>query len=288
VALTGAIPGEAMAQTTTQTRPAVVPIEPIRRPPRRRVPWPVAFYRSTVGKKWVMAVSGIVLMLFVLVHLIGNIKLYLSKEEINLYGEALRDMPGHLLPRTVLLWTIRVGLIAAFVFHIHSAYALTMINRRARPQKYRSKRDYVAANFASRTMRWTGVIVLLYVLFHLADLTWGQANSEFVRGDPYNNLVYSLQRPVVAAIYIVANIALGIHLFHGAWSMFQSLGLNNPKYNTAKRRFAQGFALVILVGNLSFPIAVQAHLVETKCPHSAPELSCKQAAQAGEDNLVRR
>jgi succinate dehydrogenase cytochrome b subunit len=280
-ALTGAIPGEAMAQTTTQTRPAAAPIEPIRRPPRRRLPWPVAFYRSTVGKKWVMAVTGAALMLFVLVHLIGNLKLYLSKEEMNLYGEALRDMPGHLLPRTVLLWTVRIGLIAAFVFHIHSAYGLTVINRRARPEKYRSKRDYVAANFASRTMRWTGVIVLLYLLFHLADLTWGQANSEFVRGDPYNNLVYSLQRPVVAAIYIVANIALGIHLFHGAWSMFQSLGLNNPRYNLAKRRFALAFGAVIMIGNVSFPVLVQAHVVEVQCPHAPPGLSCDQAAKAG-------
>jgi succinate dehydrogenase / fumarate reductase cytochrome b subunit len=271
-----------MAQTTTQSRRATVPLEPIRRPPRRRLPWPLAFYRSTVGKKWVMAVSGIVLMLFVLVHMIGNLKLYLSKEEMNLYGEALRDMPGPLLPRTVLLWIIRSGLIAAFVLHIHSAYSLTVINHRARPDKYRSRRDYVAANFASRTMRWTGIIVLLYLFFHLADLTWGQANSKFVRGDPYNNLVYSLQRPVVAAIYIVANVALAIHLFHGAWSMFQSLGLNNPRYNLAKRRFAQGFAAVILVGNVSFPVLIQAHVVKLECPHAPPELSCKQAARAGE------
>jgi succinate dehydrogenase / fumarate reductase cytochrome b subunit len=271
-----------MAQTTTQSRRATVPLEPIRQPPRRRLPWPLAFYRSTVGKKWVMAVSGIVLMLFVLVHMLGNLKLYLSKEELNLYGEALRDMPGHLLPRSVLLWLIRSGLIAAFVFHIHSAYSLTVINHRARPDKYQSRRDYVAANFASRTMRWTGTIVLLYLLFHLADLTWGQANSKFVRGDPYNNLVYSLQRPVVAAVYIVANIALAIHLFHGAWSMFQSLGLNNPKYNVAKRRFAQGFAAVILVGNVSFPVLIQAHVVKLECPQAPSELSCKQAARAGE------
>ncbi|MDQ1520097.1 MAG: succinate dehydrogenase / fumarate reductase, cytochrome b subunit [Actinomycetota bacterium] len=229
-----------------------------------------------------MAVSGIVLMLFVLVHMIGNLKLYLSKEEMNLYGEALRDMPGPLLPRTVLLWIIRSGLIAAFVLHIHSAYSLTVINHRARPDKYRSRRDYVAANFASRTMRWTGIIVLLYLFFHLADLTWGQANSKFVRGDPYNNLIYSLQRPVVAAIYIVANVALAIHLFHGAWSMFQSLGLNNPRYNLAKRRFAQGFAAVILVGNVSFPVLIQAHVVKLECPHGPPELSCKQAARLGE------
>jgi succinate dehydrogenase / fumarate reductase cytochrome b subunit len=275
-----------MAPTTTQSRPATVPVEPIRQPPRRRPPWPIAFWRSTVGKKWLMAVSGIVLMLFVLVHLIGNIKLYLSKEEINLYGEALRNMPGALLPRTVLLWTIRLGLIAAFVVHIVAAASLTITNHRARPVKYRSKRDYVAANFASRTMRWTGVIVLLFLLFHLADLTWGQANSEFVRGDPYNNLIYSLQRPAVAILYMVAMVALGIHLFHGAWSMFQSLGLNNPKYNGARRYFATGFAAVIMLGNLSFPILVQAHVVEIECPHAPPELSCDQAAHANELNQI--
>jgi succinate dehydrogenase / fumarate reductase cytochrome b subunit len=269
-----------MAQTTTQSRPAAVP-EPVRRPLRRRIPWPLAFYRSTVGKKWVMALTGIALLGFVAVHLLGNIKLFLSKEELNLYGEALRDMPGHLLPRTWLLWAFRVGLIVAFVFHIHAAASLTVTNWRARPEKYRSKRDYVAANFASRTMRWTGVIILLYLVFHLFDLTWGQANSEFVRGDPYNNLVYSLQRPAVAVVYALATIALATHLFHGAWSMFQSLGLNNPRYNRARRYFATGFAGLILVGNLSFPIAVQAHWVEIECPNAPPELSCDEAAQLG-------
>jgi len=256
---------------TTTTRPSVRTTDP--QPIRKRPsggPLPVRFYRSAIGKKWVMAITGIVLMLFVLVHLIGNIKLYLSKEEINLYGEALRNMPGHLLPRTWLLWTIRTGLIAAFFFHIHSAYGLTVINRKARPDRYQSKRDYVAADFASRTMRWTGIIVGLYVIFHLMDLTWGNANSQFVRGDPYNNLVYSLQRPAVAAVYIVANIALAIHLYHGAWSMFQSMGINNVRYNKARRGFAIGFAAFILVGNLSFPIAVQAHWVELQCPHAQP------------------
>jgi succinate dehydrogenase / fumarate reductase, cytochrome b subunit len=278
-----------MAQTTTPpSRPATVQVEPIRRPPSKRLPWPIAFYRSTVGKKWVMAVSGIVLMLFVLGHMIGNLKLYLGKQEINLYGEALRNIPTHLLPRTWLLWGVRIGLITAFVFHIHSAASLTITNRKARPMRYRSKRDYVAANFASRTMRWTGVIILLFVLFHLADLTWGAANPNFVRGDPYNNLIYSLQRPAVAAIYMVAMIALAIHLSHGAWSMFQSLGLNNPRYNVAKRRFAQAFAAVILVGNLSFPIAIQLHLVEPKCPDAPPTLSCSTAQRLGQLNSIHR
>src|SRR3954469_6258424 len=250
-------------------KPGVAPI----RKRSTSVLLPVRFYRSAIGKKWVMGVTGVILIGFVVAHLIGNLKLYLSKEEINLYGEALRNMPGALLPRTVLLWTLRIGLIFAFVFHIHSAAGLTLMNRKARPaaDRYQSKRDYVAADYASRTMRWTGVIILLFLAFHLMDLTWGNANgSRFLRGDPYNNLIYSFQRPAVAIVYILAMIALAMHLYHGAWSMFQSMGITNPRYNTLRRRFAQGFALVILVGNCSFPIAVQLHAVTPKCPGQEP------------------
>jgi succinate dehydrogenase / fumarate reductase cytochrome b subunit len=271
-----------MATTATPpTKPARTPPVGSARPIRKLVPnGPplIRFYRSPVGKKWVMAVTGVILMGFIVTHLIGNLKFYLSKEEINLYGEALRDMPGHLLPRTFLLWTIRSVLFVAFVLHLHSAYALTVINKKARPQAYQSKRDYVAANFASRTMRWTGIIVLLYLIFHLMDLTWGNANPHFLRGDPYNNLVYSLQRPVVAGVYIVANIALAFHLYHGAWSMFQSMGINNPRINKLRRSFATGFAGLILIGNLSFPILVQAHVMKLKCPGTEPTTQpCKGA-----------
>jgi succinate dehydrogenase / fumarate reductase, cytochrome b subunit len=263
--------------TKPAKRPPVGPARPIHKLASSGPPV-IRFYRSAVGKKWVMAVTGVILMGFVVTHLIGNLKFYLSKEEINLYGEALRDIPGHLLPRTFLLWTIRSVLFLAFVLHLHSAYSLTVINKKARPQGYQSKRDYIAADFASRTMRWTGIIVLLYVVFHLMDLTWGNANAQFVRGDPYNNLVYSLQRPVVAAVYIVANIALAFHLYHGAWSMFQSMGINNPRINKLRRMFATAFAGLILVGNLSFPILVQAHVMKLKCPHSFPTTApCKGA-----------
>ena len=232
----------------------------------------VRFYRSAVGKKWVMAITGVILMGFVLAHMIGNLKLYLSKEEINLYGEALRNMPGALLPRTVLLWAIRIVLILAFVFHIHSAIGLSLINRRARPaaDRYQSKRDYIAADYASRTMRWTGIIILAFLIFHLMDLTWGNANSQFVRGDPYNNLVYSFRRVPVAIVYVLANLALAFHLYHGTWSIFQSMGFTNPRYNALRRRFAQGFAAVMLIGNVSFPIAVQLHAVKPECPHTIP------------------
>jgi len=260
-----------MATTTTPPR-GVAPIRKV----RRGGPALVQFYRSAIGKKWVMGITGVLLMGFVLFHMIGNFKLFLSKEELNLYGEALRDIPGHLLPRTVLLWTVRLGLVAAFVFHIHAAASLTILNRRARPDTYKSKRDYIAANFASRTMRWTGIIIALFVLFHLMDLTWGNANPDFVRGDPYNNLVYSMERVPVAIVYILANIALAFHLYHGSWSLFQSLGINNPKYNTARRRFAQVFAGIILVGNLSFPIAVQLGLVDPACPNTDPVAACTE------------
>jgi succinate dehydrogenase / fumarate reductase, cytochrome b subunit len=114
----------------------------------------------------------------------------------------------------------------------------------------------VAANFASRTMRWTGVIIALFVIFHLLDLTWGTANPDFVRGDVYDNVIRSFERVPVAIIYIVANIALAIHIFHGAWSMFQSLGWNNPRFHTFRRAFAIAFAVVIGVGNVSMPLLV--------------------------------
>jgi len=265
-----------MATTATPpTRPAKTPPVGPARPIRKLVPnGPplLRFYRSSVGKKWIMAVTGLMLMGFVVFHLIGNLKLFLSKEEINLYGEALRNMPGALLPRTVLLWTIRIVLILAFVFHIHSAAGLTLINRKARPTgyQYQSKRDYIAADYASRTMRFTGVFVLLFLIFHLMDLTWGNANSQFLRGDPYNNLVYSLQRPLAALVYALGATALAIHLYHGTWSMFQSMGITNPRYNTLRRRFAQGLAAFMLIGNLSFPIAVQLHAVTLQCPHTEP------------------
>jgi succinate dehydrogenase / fumarate reductase cytochrome b subunit len=209
-----------------------------------------------VGKKWVMAVSGIMLLGFVAAHMVGNLKVFLGESHLNTYAEWLRTLGEPALPRTVLLWGMRLGLIAAFALHIISAYQLTMMNRRARPVKYQAPRDYVAANFASRTMRWTGIIVALFILFHLADLTWGSANPKFVRGDPYNNLFNSFERVPVAVFYILANIALAFHIFHGAWSMFQSLGWNNPRFNSWRRSFAIAFALVIGIGNVSMPLLI--------------------------------
>lgn len=231
---------------------------PVRRP-RHPV---LRFWSTAVGKKWVMALSGLALLGFVLAHMVGNLKLYLGESHLDEYAEWLRNLGEPALPRTVLLWGMRIGLIAAFALHIVAAAQLTRLNHKARPVRYQSHRDYVAANFASRTMRWTGVIVALFILFHLADLTWGNANPDFVRGDTYDNLIASFQRVPVAVIYIVANLALAIHIFHGAWSMFQSLGWNNPRWNAARRYFAAGFAAVIAIGNISMPLLVVTKVVE--------------------------
>lgn len=211
-----------------------------------------SLYSTAVGKKYVMAVSGMVLMLYVVAHMVGNLKLYFGAESLDAYSHWLRDVGEPALPREALLWTVRVVLVAALFAHLWAAYTLTLINRRARPSAYRSKRDYVAADFASRTMRWTGIIVLLFVVFHLFDLTWGPANPDFVSGDPYRNIVASFERIPVALFYVAANLALGVHLYHGAWSLFQSMGWVRPW----RRQFAIAFTAIVVAGNVSFPLAV--------------------------------
>ncbi|WP_426574091.1 succinate dehydrogenase cytochrome b subunit [Aquihabitans sp. McL0605] len=228
---------------------------------KRKAPFPIEFYRSALGKKYIMAITGIMLMGFVFAHMVGNLKMYLGPNHFNEYGEFLRQILVPILPRTVFLWLLRLGLIGAFALHISSAYSLTRMNHAAREMKYQSKRDYIAANFASRTMRWTGIIVGLFLVWHLFDLSWTGTGFHYVRGLAYQNVANSLDRLPVAILYLVANIALGIHLFHGSWSLFQSMGWNNPKFNSWRRNFAAVFAALIVIGNCSFPLAVQFGIV---------------------------
>lgn len=243
----------------------------------RELPFPLNIYQTAVGKKWVMAVTGIILIGFVLGHMFGNLKLYIGPVQeggvwhydLDIYAEFLRELLVPLFPRTWFLWLIRFGLIAAFALHIHAAYSLTRLNAVAN-RSYTSKRDWQAANFASRSMRYTGIIVLAYLVFHLADLTWGLLSPDWERGQVQANLVDSLERWPVAIIYIAANIALAIHLFHGVRSLFQTLGWNNPAIQTIKTGLAYGIAGIVLVGNLSFPIAVLTGLVDADDPRVVP------------------
>ncbi len=239
----------------------------------KRKPFVIDFYSTAVGKKYVMAITGIIGIGFVIGHMIGNLKVYLGvvtesngerAYDIDIYGEFLREILVPILPHGYFLWIMRIGLIAAIVLHVHAAYSLTVLNRKARPVKYMSPRDYQVANFASRTMRWTGILVLLFLAWHLADLTWGFANPDFEHGAVYRNLDASLSRVPVSILYIVANIALGIHLFHGTWSLFQSIGWNNPRFNEWRKGIAAGVATMVVVGNVSIPIMVLAGVIEYK------------------------
>lgn len=239
-------------QQATATRPAAV----------RYSAWALEFYRSALGKKYIMAITGVVWMGYVFAHMVGNLKMYLGPEALNSYAEWLREgLLYPILPHHVMLWILRIGLIVALALHLHAAYALTRMNRRARPVKYQSQRDYIAADFAARTMRWTGIIVVLFIVYHLADLTWGWLNPGFERGAVYRNVAASLGNPIVAVFYLAANAALGVHLYHGAWSLFQSLGVSSPRFNPWRRAFAIAFAAITVGGNLSFPIAVQLGIV---------------------------
>lgn len=221
----------------------------------------LSLYRSAIGKKAIMAITGLALFGFVLVHMLGNLKLYQGPEKINAYGEWLREVGSPAIPHEGLLWMARLVLLGAVGLHILSATQLTLINLRARPKDYRD-REAIQATYASRTMRWGGVIIALFVVYHLAHFTWGSVHPDFIPGDVYHNVVSGFQVWWVSAFYILAQIALGFHLSHGLWSMFQSLGWWHSEADRDWRRtFAVTFALVITLGNISFPLAVLAGFV---------------------------
>ena len=230
---------------------------------KKSLPWPLGFYRSAIGKKWVMAITGLAIIVFVLAHMVGNWKIFLPDvdgiPDIDVYADALRQLLVPFAPQYVVLWILRTGLIVAFLLHIHAAYSLTVMNHRARPDDYQGPRQYVAANYASRTMRWSGVIFAVFLLFHLTDLTWGVqpvAPEVWARGEVYANFVATFSRAPVTIFYVVAMVILGLHLYHGAWSMFQSLGINHPRFNSARRVFAIALAVLVTVGNAIMPLAV--------------------------------
>lgn len=233
---------------------------------KKKKPFLLDLYGTAVGKKYVMAITGIAMMGFVLAHMIGNLKMYLGAEDLDHYAEFLNTLLYPIAPEGVVLWLMRGGLITMLALHLHAAYSLTVMNRRARPVKYQSARDYQIANFASRTMRWTGLIVLLFIVWHLLDFTFGVTNTigasgDFEKHEVYANVVRSFERVPVSIFYILANLALGVHLYHGAWSIFQSLGWNNPRFNQWRRSFATAFAAIVVIGNVSFPVAVLAGIV---------------------------
>jgi succinate dehydrogenase cytochrome b subunit len=213
----------------------------------------LTFYRTSLGKKVVMAITGLILFGFVVGHVLGNLQVFLGATQMNAYAALLKDKAG-------LLWTVRLGLLVAVVLHIVAAVQLTRMSQRSRPEGYHYK-DVIQADYAARTMRWSGPIIAVFVVYHLLHFTTGDVHPLFDAHDVYRNVIIGFSVWPVAVFYIIAMVALGFHLWHGVWSMFQSLGLNNPKTDAMVRRFAVVATLAIVIGFISIPLAVLAGLI---------------------------
>jgi succinate dehydrogenase / fumarate reductase, cytochrome b subunit len=216
---------------------------------------------STVGKKIVMALSGSVLIAFVAGHMIGNLKVYQGRESFNHYAEGLRSFGAPFLGHCQALWLVRLVLLGAVLVHIVAAAQLTARSRKARAVGYRRYASDLGFSYASRTMVWGGLIILGFVIYHLMHLTFGNAHPQFIAGDAYHNFVRGFQSWPVSLAYIAAMIPLGFHLYHGFWSMLQTLGANGGSYARWRRPLGAALALIVTLGNISFPIAVLAGLV---------------------------
>jgi succinate dehydrogenase / fumarate reductase cytochrome b subunit len=213
------------------------------------------YFGASTGKKFLMAISGLALFGFILAHLIGNLQVYLGPEDLNRYSAFLHSTGE-------LLWVARGGLLAMVILHIWTATALTLENRAARPTGYAAK-DYIEASYASRTMHWSGILVAAYIIYHLMHFTFRSVHPEFGhfidaqgRPDVYRMVVSSFQQPSIALTYILANFLLGMHLSHGVYSAFQSLGLLTDEWRSKIRLLSCAVGYGIFLGYASIPLGV--------------------------------
>jgi succinate dehydrogenase / fumarate reductase cytochrome b subunit len=215
---------------------------------------------SSVQLKFVMAVTGAVLVLYLVAHMIGNLKIFLGEESLDTYAEWLRVVGEPALPERTLLWLVRIVLLVSVVAHIVAATILAHRARRARPVRYVHRRP-VSTSYASRTMRWGGVIILLFVIYHILDLTTGTLNPNGVPGEVYDNVVADFTRWYITLAYTLAVVAVGFHVRHGVWSALQTLGRSSGPYQMRYKAIALVFAVVLTAGFLAVPFAVQFGLV---------------------------
>jgi succinate dehydrogenase cytochrome b subunit len=220
----------------------------------------VTFYRSLVGKKVVMAVTGVILVLFIIGHLIGNLKIFLGAEHFNAYAAWLRTVGEPALLRGQFLWIARIILIVAVVLHIVAAIQVSYASKRARPRGYTNKKE-IETTYAARTMIWSGPLLLAYVIYHLMMFTFLTTGPGYSDTDVYRNVVMAFRVPTISAVYIVAMILLGMHLWHGAWSMLQTLGLPDSRRDLLRRVAAPAFAVLVTAGYIAIPLAVLAGVV---------------------------
>jgi succinate dehydrogenase / fumarate reductase cytochrome b subunit len=233
------------------------------------------FFASSIGKKVVMAVTGVALFGFVIAHMLGNLQVYLGPEALNAYAAGLRHLGA-------LLWLARLGLLVAVVLHIWSAYSLTQMNRAARPEGYREK-EHRESTYASRTMRWSGVFLFLFIVYHLMHFTFGNVHPDFIPGDVYHNFVVGFRQTLVSVVYILAMLALGLHLYHGVWSFLQTLGLSHPRYNHLRHAFATLVTVIVVAGNISMPLAVLAGWIDEPARREAPSHASARPLAIGQE-----
>ena len=216
------------------------------------------FFASSIGKKIVMAVTGVILCGFILGHMSGNLQAFLpnGEEALDHYGVFLREML-----HGSALWIVRAGLLLAAALHVWAFVSLTRTNLAARPSGYRQT-AHTESTFASRSMRFTGPLLLVFIVYHILHMTIGSVHPQFVEGRVYHNLITGLQVTWVALFYIVAMIALGFHVWHGVWSMLQTLGASHPRWNPLRKKVAVVFTVLVCGGFAAVPIAVLAGVLK--------------------------
>ena len=218
---------------------------------------PDTFACSTIGRKVVMAVTGLVLFGFVFAHMLGNLQMFLPDHEaINHYGKFLREMlhGGG-------IWVARAALLGSVSLHIWAAWSLTRTSWKARPVPYKVVTPD-ASTYASRTMRWSGPILFLFIVYHLLHFTVGIVHPAFEEGEVYRNVIVGFSFWPVAVVYVIAILALGLHLRHGAWSMLQTLGASHPQWDRLRNLAATAFTVIIVLGFISVPLAVLAGVLK--------------------------
>lgn len=221
---------------------------------------PAPVIRTSIGKKILVAVSGLLFVGFVFSHMLGNLKFFLGEGEFNGYAEGLRDLLTPLLPRSFFLWGLRSVLFVGLVVHVLLTIQLARQSRAGRESRYAVTKA-TDSTAASRTMRWGGLAIFAFLFFHLAHFTWGWIHPQytFVRGAVYENFYASFRGGwgvVFVTLYALSMIAVALHVYHGTWSSMQTLGVMNRRFDKTIRRAATGLAIVIFVGFLSAPVAV--------------------------------
>lgn len=212
------------------------------------------FYRSTIGKKVIMAVTGLVGVGFVVGHMLGHLQVFQSAEKYNAYAHFLQSLGGG-------LWLARLVLLGAVALHILMAVQLTALKRKARPVGY-AKQEPQVSTLASRTIRYGGFLLLAFIIFHILHFTTLDIFPEYERMTVYNRMIVAFRKPLITGFYVLAVLALGMHLYHGAWSSIRTLGLTKGSANPLQRKVPAALAVLVTLGFLVVPIAIAAGLIK--------------------------